>query len=393
MAFIKDYLQRNWLNYLLFFALLFGSLQLSRVSPELAVVLRVLPFTLVILNLVLAVLFNKSKLFFTLALVLTALLVLHTRQTENRFFDLLFFCTGLLVPLNTLLLANTQERGILSMAGKFKMIGLAFQGALVIYCLLFQETWLSALKAYRFFPQAVQRNLVPDDLVAIIFILCLVIFILRDFFKRDSNQSVQFFSLAMLFMAFLKPNDVLWYSLFLSGCGLYYLLTLIKKSYTMAYLDDLTGIPGRRALNEDLQKLSGVFTLAMVDIDHFKQFNDKHGHDIGDEALRHVARSIKRALRGGRVYRFGGEEFTIIYPGKDTAHALINLEEVRRRIETEPLISTTASGKSSGGKKLPLTISLGFAESSVDSRPSEVLKLSDQALYRAKEKGRNQVSR
>ncbi len=393
MAFIKDYLQRNWLNYLLFFGLLFGSLQLMRVSAELAVVLKVLPFILLVLGLVLSVLFNKSKLFFTLLLTGTALLVLYTRQTENRFFDLLFFCTGLLIPLNTLFFANTQEKGILSTAGKFKMILLALQGGLVIYCLLFQETWLSVLKAHALFPIEVQRNLAPDDLVAALFILCLVIFILRDFFKRDSNQSVQFFSLATLFMAFLKPNDVLWYSLFLSGSGLYHLLTLIKKSYTMAYLDDLTGIPGRRALNEDLQKLSGLFTLAMVDIDHFKQFNDKNGHDIGDEALRHVARSIKRALRGGRVYRFGGEEFTIIYPGKDTAHALINLEEIRRRIETEPLISSNVSGKSSGNKKLPLTISLGLAESSVDSRPSEVLKLSDQALYRAKEKGRNQVSR
>lgn len=393
MAFIKDYIQRNWLNYLLFFGILFCSLQLRGASAELATILRVLPFILLILGLVLAVLFNKSKLFFTLLLTTTALLVLYTRQAENRFFDLLFFCTGVLVPLNTLFFASTQEKGIFSAAGKVKMLLLALQSALVIYCLLFQETWLTLLKAYAVFPVNIQRNLAPDDLVAVLFILCLIVFILQDFFKRDSNRSVHFFSLAMLFMAFLKPNDVLWYSLFLSGSGLYHLLTLIKKSYTMAYLDDLTGIPGRRALHEDLQKLSGIFTLAMVDIDHFKQFNDKHGHDVGDEALRHVARTIKRALRGGRIYRFGGEEFTVIYPGKDTAHALINLEEIRRRVETEPLIHPIPSGKTSGSRKLPLTISLGLSESSVDSRPSEVLKLSDQALYRAKEKGRNQVSR
>lgn len=393
MAFIKDYLQRNWLNYLLFFGLLLTSLQLARLTVELALFLKILPFILLLLGLVLAVLFNKSKLFFTLILTAATLLVLYTRQTENRFFDLLFFSTGLLVPLNTLIFANTQEKGIFSAAGKFKMIVIGLQTALVAYCLLFQEAWLSLLKSQAIFPAALQRSLVPDDLVAVLFILCLMVFILRDFFKRDSNQSVQFFSLSALFMAFLKPNDVLWYSLFLSGSGLFHLLTLIKKSYTMAYLDDLTGIPGRRALNEDLQKLSGLFTLAMVDIDHFKQFNDKHGHDVGDEALRHVARSIKRAVRGGRAYRFGGEEFTIIYPGRDTAHALINLEEIRRKVETEPLVSRPSSGKVSGGKKLLLTISLGLAENDVDSRPSEVLRLADKALYRAKEKGRNQVSR
>ncbi len=393
MTFIKDYLQRNWLNYLLFFSLLLCSLQLARFTADFAIILKVLPFLLLILGLILSVLFNKSKLFFTLILMAAALLVLYTRQTENRFFDLLFFCTGLLIPLNTLFFANTQEKGIFSPTGKAKMTLLGFQAILVMYCLLFQEAWLAVLKSYALFPPEIQRNLAPDDLVTILFVLCLVIFILRDFFKRDSNQSVQFFSLSTLFMAFLKPNDVLWYSLFLSGSGLYHLLTLLKKSYTMAYLDDLTGIPGRRALNEDLQKLSGLFTLAMVDIDHFKQFNDKFGHDVGDEALRHVARSMKRALRGGRIYRFGGEEFTVIYPARDTAHALINLEEIRRKVETEPLNSHTRSGKSVKTQKLPLTISLGLAESSVDSRPSEVLKLADQALYRAKEKGRNQVSR
>lgn len=391
MTFVKDYLQRNWLNYLLFFALLFSSFQLVRVSAELAIILKVMPFILLLSGLVLAVLFNKSKLFFTLILTGTALLVLCTHQTENRFFDLLFFCTGVLVPLNTLFFANTQENGIFSASGKAKMVLLGLQASLVLYCLLFQETWLSALKNFALIPSDIQRTLIPDDLVVILFIMCLAFFILRDFFKRDSNQSVQFFSLSTLFMAFLKPNDVLWYSLFLSGSALYHLLTLIKKSYTMAYLDDLTGIPGRRALNEDLQKLTGLFTLAMVDIDHFKQFNDKFGHDVGDEALRHVSRCMKRALRGGRIYRFGGEEFTIIYPSKDTAHALINLEEIRRRVETEPLTSHIQSGKSSEGKKLSLTISLGLAENQLDSRPSEVLKLADQALYRAKENGRNRV--
>lgn len=392
MPFIKDYLQRNWLNFLIFFGLVICSLRLSVFTAELAIILKVIPFLLLVLGLILAVLFNKSKLFFTLLLTSMALLVLHTHQTENRFFDLLFFCTGILIPLNTLFFANTQERGILSPSGYSKLILLGVQTVLTLYCLLFQETWLSALKGYALIPADFQRNLIPDDLVAVIFLISLVVFILRDFLKRDSNQSVQFFSLSTVFMAFLKPNDVLWYSLFISGSALYHLLTLIQKSYNMAYLDDLTGTPGRRALNEDLQKLTGLYTLAMIDIDHFKQFNDKYGHDVGDEALRHVARTMKRTLRAGRIYRFGGEEFTVIYPGRDTAHALINLEEIRRKVETEPLITHSTPGRSKGARKLLLTVSLGFAENSVDSRPAEVLKMADKALYRAKEKGRNQVS-
>lgn len=298
MTHIKDYFQRNWLNYLLFFSLAAGSLYLSHVPPEARLLVAVLPYALALVGLLLAVLFNKSKLFFTLLVVTAALGVMGTRQSDNRFYDLLFFCTGLLVPLNTLFFANTRERGILSTPGRVKMVLLGAEALLLFYCLLFQETWLSALRQAAIFPAALQRALAPDDLVAVLFLLALLVFILRDFLKRDSNQSVQFFSLAAVLMAMLKPEDVLWYSLFLSGSALFHLLTLVQKSYTMAYLDDLTGIPGRRALNEDLQKLSGLYTLAMADIDHFKQFNDKHGHDIGDEALRHVARTMKQALRG-----------------------------------------------------------------------------------------------
>lgn len=390
MTHIKDYFQRNWINYLLFFLLAAGSLYLKRIPEDAVLLVAVLPYILLAVNLLLAVLFNKSKLFFTLLVTGFALLVTEAWQPESRYFDLLFFCAGLLVPLNALLFANTRERGIFSPAGRAKLLLLAGEALLVFYCLIFQETGLTALRETALLPASLQRSLVPDDLVLLLFLFTLLIFILRDFFKRDSNQSVQFFSLAMVFLAMLRPGDDLWHSLFFTGGGLYHLMTLVQKSYTMAYLDDLTGVPGRRALNEDLHKLSGLFSLAMIDIDHFKQFNDKNGHDVGDEALRHVARTMKRALRGGRLYRFGGEEFAVIYPGRDTAHAQINLEEIRRKVETEPLVIRTGR---SGSKKLMLTVSLGFAESADDTRAQAVLKLADQALYRAKEKGRNQVSR
>lgn len=392
MNYIKDYLQRNWINYLVFVATAIASLYLSDFPVEAAQLLKFFPWLLMVLGIVLAVLFNKSKLFFTLLLSLWTLSVLTLRLPENRFYDLLFFMTGLAVPFNALFYTGTRERGVFSAAGKFKLAMLGFQLILIFYLLLFQESWIATLKEWHIVSQNLQRFIVPDDLVALVFFLILLLLIVRDFFKRDSNQSVQFFSLVSVFMALLKPDDVLWYSLFLSGSGLYHLLTLIQKSYTMAYLDDLTGIPGRRALNEDLQKLSGTFAVSMIDIDLFKQFNDTHGHDVGDEALRHVAKTMKRALRGGRIYRYGGEEFTIIFPGKDIAHALVNLEEIRRRVETEPLIVSKRSKSKVSQQKLPLTISLGLAESRQDSRPHEVLKLADTALYRAKDKGRNNVS-
>ncbi|MER3423211.1 MAG: GGDEF domain-containing protein, partial [Nitrospiraceae bacterium] len=79
---------------------------------------------------------------------------------------------------------------------------------------------------------------------------------------------------------------------YFAAAGLVLTLAVLQTSYAMAYHDDLTGLPGRRALNETLLKLSGRYTIAMVDVDHFKTFNDQYGHDVGDQVLRMVASHV-----------------------------------------------------------------------------------------------------
>ena len=99
---------------------------------------------------------------------------------------------------------------------------------------------------------------------------------------------------------------------------------LLRSSHAMAYRDELTGLPGRRALNERLKMLGGNFTIAMLDVDHFKRFNDTYGHDVGDEVLKLVASRIRRVGGGGTAYRYGGEEFCIVFPRKDCRGCRLN---------------------------------------------------------------------
>ncbi len=167
----------------------------------------------------------------------------------------------------------------------------------------------------------------------------------------------------------------------------------------MAYIDQLTDLPSRRALNERMLKLGGSFTIAMVDVDHFKKFNDRYGHDAGDEVLRMVASRIKQVGAGGKAFRYGGEEFSILFPGKMMHDVLEPLNAIRERIASSrfDLRRTDRRRKRKAGKKGPkqaasVTISVGVANHS-EHTPSawEVLKLADKALYRAKKQGRNRV--
>src|SRR6202167_2701050 len=112
---------------------------------------------------------------------------------------------------------------------------------------------------------------------------------------------------------------------------------IIETSYLLAYHDELTTLPARRALKDALLRLEPPYSIAMVDIDHFKRCNDTYGHDTGDQVLRMVASRLARVSGGGQAYRCGGEEFAIVFPGKTTSDVLDHLEKLRGAIEASKL--------------------------------------------------------
>ncbi|MEO1271083.1 MAG: GGDEF domain-containing protein, partial [Myxococcota bacterium] len=179
-------------------------------------------------------------------------------------------------------------------------------------------------------------------------------------------------------------------SVYLTAGALLMTVAVLQESYGMAFLDELTRLPGRRALNEELLKLGRRYSIAMLDVDHFKKFNDTYGHDVGDDVLRMVAEEMRHVRGGGRPFRYGGEEFTIVFRGKGVEDAEEHLEAVRAAIEAATL-SVAGKGKSKRRKTVSVTISIGVAQRcSKHKTPEAVIKAADKALYRAKKKGRNQ---
>ncbi|MBA1199101.1 diguanylate cyclase [Pseudomonas shirazensis] len=176
------------------------------------------------------------------------------------------------------------------------------------------------------------------------------------------------------------------------------------EAYQMAFRDELTGLPGRRALNERMQRLGRNYVIAMTDVDHFKKFNDTHGHDVGDQVLRLVASRLSKVTGGGRAYRYGGEEFALVFAGKTAEECLPHLEAVREMIanyaiqlrdqNSRPQDDSAGRQRRSGSASatVSVTISIGVAERLIDHRnPEAVLKSADEALYSAKAAGRNCV--
>ncbi len=191
---------------------------------------------------------------------------------------------------------------------------------------------------------------------------------------------------------------------YFSAAGLILIITTVDSSLSMAYIDELTGLQGRRSLNEALINLGKKYTIAMLDIDHFKKFNDMYGHKTGDQVLKMIGSYLKKISGGAKVYRYGGEEFTAIFPGKSLREALPHLEAYRQTIESKRFFirgkGRRKATSEDRGKKRPddsrkatkITVSIGAASSGERwTNPEMVIKAADKVLYKAKNKGRNRV--
>jgi diguanylate cyclase (GGDEF)-like protein len=331
---------------------------------------------------------------------------------------------GFLLPINVAFFTVLTGRRIFTVTGLLCMVGVLCQAFLIILLCHhsgspFSDLITAAKANYSSIGQVVSNFSirlrailhsssilgfwgVPTLLIGSFF--GAFIFLGLRYLKYRDNLTAGF--LATLVAAFLGtignysgPSPMVYFA----AAGLILIITTIDSSLSMAYIDELTGLQGRRSLNEALLNLGRRYTIAMVDIDHFKKFNDKYGHKTGDQVLKMIAAQLKKLSGGAKVYRYGGEEFTAIFPGKSLRESLPHLEVYRQTIE-EKHFFIRGKGRWKGkaedrGKRPPssrkatkITVSIGVAESGQRlGDPEMVLKAADKILYKAKKKGRNRV--
>jgi diguanylate cyclase len=166
----------------------------------------------------------------------------------------------------------------------------------------------------------------------------------------------------------------------------------VKKE---ALTDGLTGLANRKSFDAEIKRIAEeasvnnkVFSLIMLDIDHFKIFNDNFGHQVGDQVLRLVARTLVSGIKGRDIAaRYGGEEFTILLPDTSLSDGVTLADSLRRSVEAKTVVN-----RNTGENLSRITISAGVAEYFVGEDPADLIERSDAALYTAKHNGRNQVA-
>lgn len=381
--------------------------KIAGMSPGRQELFLLAPYLITALGLFLSIHFHRGRPFMALLLLISFYWASH-RYLVGRSLELslneLYQAFVLLIPLNILLITVMRERGIFSPAGKIRFIFFGAQAFVALWFFRYNFILSLPVLAANFgLPAFMVPDLVPQPAMlagAVVFIAVAALAVYR---QAAADSSL----LGALIAFFITCNWITTPDVptAFSAAGAFILtLGVLRDTYNMAFKDDMTNLPSRRSLNDSLSGLGRKYAIAMLDVDHFKKFNDSYGHDIGDQVLKMVASKMMSVGSSGKAYRYGGEEFTILFPGRNAADVIPELEKIRKTIADYRLAIRSAerpkndkSGKVKRNAKaeaayVSVTISIGVAERGEDApTPKDVLKAADKALYRAKNRGRNQI--
>jgi diguanylate cyclase (GGDEF)-like protein len=316
----------------------------------------------------------------------------------------IFAALCVFVPFNFAALSVLEERGTFNIHG-VQRLGMIAVEVMFVWLVVFSGrtgltnwAWAPLDKTWHFAASPVpQLGLAA---LALGFAVCVAVWALRRA-PIDLGLAGGLLAFGIAMHRIAQPQA---FGVFIAAGALILTIAVLQDTFRMAFRDELTGMPSRRELNERMKALGRRYTIAMIDVDRFENFTDKYGHDLGDQVLKMVAAKLADVGGGGKAYRYGGEEFTVLFPGKDVDAAMPHLEALRQQVADYKLAlraavrpAETGSVKRERGafraaKSESVTISIGVAQRSDKlATPDAVIRAADQALFRAKRGGRNQV--
>ena len=367
------------------------------------------PYVLLALGGVVSLAFRRGR-------VLFAVLTLAVAYVSFRFFlqsgqdkfvaYAVFSLLCLFVPANLAALSLLKERGTFNWHGVQRLVVIAVQIAFAAWVVLSRNVTTVEWAYHPLAETGLFATSPLPQLGVVVIALCFVTSLAAWLVTRsaiDLGMAGATAAFGIAAHGITTPNM---FAVFVTAAALILMIAVLQDTFRMAFRDELTGLPSRRTLNERLAGLGRSYTVAMLDVDRFKGLNDHYGHDVGDQVLKMVAARLAEVGGGGKAYRYGGEEFTVLFPGKSIDEALPHLEALREDIASHKLAlrksdrpARADSGKGRRGvpatdKLVSVTVSIGVAERNERfATPDDVVQAADKALYRAKNKGRNQVSR
>ena len=348
--------------------------------------------------------FNRSRILFALVALLLSYVFIADVAGKGQAVDerLLSLVIGTLLALNFFWIAFIPERGVISRIANLASFIFVVEAGMVLF-ILSVPTLAPALDEILAYPKPRSIPETSLSLVTIVLVgLTAAVILVRTIWVQSTIDAGLLVALLAAIFGVNEIGHSQAEALFLATAALILQVTVIRDSHARVYTDELTGLPARRALDEQLLRLGKQYVIAMVDIDHFKRFNDEFGHDVGDQALRFVATLLTQTKGRAQAFRYGGEEFTILFRGKTLEEVWAYIDQTRERIDKARFTIRAPDRpkdkphppKGPGSRKtVSVTVSIGAAQPDAEHQhPEEVIKEADNQLYSAKQAGRNRTA-
>jgi diguanylate cyclase (GGDEF)-like protein len=393
-----------WLPVLLLWASVWFRDEAIQILRDVGVKPQLLFYTVCATGIFLSWRFNRSRILFALVTLLLSYAFITAVAGKERAVDenLVSLVIGTLLALNFFWIVLIPERGVSSSMGRLAAFVVAVEAGLVLLILSVPTLapLLDEIRAYQT-PHRIPETTLSLVTFVTVGLTASVIFVRALWIQSSIDAGL----LVALLAAIVGVNDIgnsQAEALFFATAALVLQITIVRDSHARVYTDELTGLPARRALNEQLMRLGKQYVIAMVDVDHFKRFNDEYGHDVGDQALRFVATQLARTKGRAQVFRYGGEEFTLLFRGKTLEEVWTYIDQARERIDNARF-TIRARGRPKNKprdpkepdhrKTLSVTVSIGAAHRDAEHRrPEDVIRAADKQLYNAKQAGRNRTA-
>jgi diguanylate cyclase (GGDEF)-like protein len=363
-----------------------------------------LPYLIMVLALMLCVVFYNSRefcLFLTMLCIYILLQTLFWPETKGINKTTLYNLICLVLALNFVLFNFMKERGLLNSHGGNKLFILSIEFLACFWLIKSKQAALASFLALGFIPEPDFINKLAGSPLLLVWTASLVLFAIHQYINPGLLRGAWGLTLLGLIIGLNFTGKPIITSIYFVISSLILITAIIIHAYHLAYRDELTQLPSRRALKQQLLSLGRDYSIAMVDVDHFKKLNDTYGHDVGDDVLKMLAMQLRTVAGGGRPFRYGGEEFTLVFPNTEASEASLYLDVLREKIANKKLTirhhgrprKKPQNRKRRGkAKDINISISVGLAEKTDKHRsPQDVIKAADNALYKAKEGGRNKV--
>ena len=361
--------------------------------------ITVIPYVIALLAVFMSIWYQNSNSFYLVCFILITYIFISISQKHLPMLMEAATMLSVLLPVNTVWFSFSKERGIFSAYGRNK--------ALIILAQLIWVFINIRIKSNVPLNQGIEQVYIGIKAPALILYILAVGLLLSCYILKNRYMDLIYVAVLITSIIFFYlSNRIVLVAIFISAIFVIMVIAMFDVSYSLVFYDTLTGVFSRRALEQELLKLGDrKYIIAMVDLDYFKKINDSYGHDIGDEVLKMVASVLNKTLQKAKVFRYGGEEFVVLFVGRGYNEVMKQLELVRKTIEKRPFIVRSENrpavkpdkpdrySMSKGKEKINITVSIGLAQKTGLLKTSyDVIKKADEALYKSKQSGRNCIT-